>query len=161
MTLMKLLIAIAALLLTKSISQSLYHHDVTHISPTDRSPSPGYRWWKRASEEGRLEAIAIAIRGLRAGWTFGLNAQLGAVNANLREAYAQHKVSVEAIAVATRPRPVTPPVFIKPLAAYRSKVDNAYARVPSMRKQDVALVLLCFSDSKVITCRDEQGKPLR
>jgi hypothetical protein len=30
-----------------------------------------------------------------------------------------------------------------------------------MRKQDVALVLLCFSDSKIITCRDEQGKELR
>jgi len=58
-------------------------------------------------------------------------------------------------------RPITPPLFIKPLATYRSKVDDAYARVPSMRKQDVAFVLLCFADSPIIKCRDERGKSLR
>ncbi len=158
---MKILIAIAAVLLTTSMSRSMYNQDALHISPTDRSPSLGYRWWKGASEDERLLAVAIAIQALRDGWTFGLNAQLGAVNANLREAYAQHKVSFEAIVVATRPRPVTPPVFTKPLAVYLSKIDNAYAQVPSMREQDVALVLLCFSDSKISPCRDEKGKLLR
>ncbi len=158
---MKLLIAIAVMLFETALAPQVYNQDVTHISPTDRSPSPGYRWWKRASQEERLAAIAIAIQGLRAGWTFGVHAQFGATSANLREGYAQHKVSFEAIQIATRPRPVIPPVFTKPLAVYRSKVDNAYARVPSMRTQDVALVLLCFSDSKIITFRDENGKLLR
>ena len=158
---MKLLITLAAFLLTTSVSRSAFFQDVTHASPADRSPSLGYRWWKGASEDERLTVVAIAIGGLRAGWEFGLDAQLRAVSANLNEASAQHKVSSDAIVVATQMRPITPPVFIKPLAAYRSKVDDAYARVPSMRKQDVALVLLCFADSPIIKCRDERGGILR
>ncbi|MEA2688170.1 MAG: hypothetical protein QOD51_777 [Candidatus Eremiobacteraeota bacterium] len=158
---MKVLLTIAALLLTTAISRTVYNQDRAHISPTDRAPRMAFRWWKAASEGERLAAVATAIQGLRAGWTFGLNAQLGSVSANLNEAYAEHKVSADAIEIATRPRPVTPPVFTKPLSVYRSKVDNAYARVPSMREQDVALVLLCFSDLKIIDCRDANGKPLR
>jgi hypothetical protein len=127
----------------------------------DRAPAIDYRWWQHASGEERLTAIAVAIHGLRAGWTFGGAGQLGAVSNNLKEAYAQHKVSMDAIVIATQPRPFTPPVFRKPLGVYRSKIDNAYARVPSKREQDVALVLLCFSDLPIIPCRDDQGKILR
>jgi hypothetical protein len=159
--LMRWLIGIAALLLMTAVSRSVCEKDVARISPADRVPAMDYRWWQRASGEERLTAIAIAIGGLRTGWTFGGDGQLGAVSDNLKEAYAQHKVSMEAIAIATQPRSFTPPVFRKPLGVYRSKIDGAYARVPSMRKQDVAIVLLCFADSPIITCRDGNGKVLR
>jgi hypothetical protein len=158
---MKLLVAIAALLLETALSPRAFGQDVTHVLPTDRAPMMGYHWWQHASGSERLTAIAVAIQGLRTGWFFGDQANHDAVSAAFNEAYAEHKVSRSAIGIAARPRPMAPPVFTKRLEVYRSKIDDAYARVPSMRKQDVALVLLCFSDSKIITCRDEQGKELR
>jgi hypothetical protein len=152
---MKLLVAIAALLLETALLPRVYDQDVTRVSPTDRAPMMGYHWWQHASGLERLTAIAVAIQGLRAGWIFGSDATRVAVTANFNEAYAKHKVSRDAIGIAARPRPMAPPVFRKPLEEYRSKIDDAYARVPKMRKQDVALVLLCFSDSPIITCHDE------
>jgi hypothetical protein len=155
---MKLLIAIAALLLETAVSPRVYNQDVTHVSSTDRAPLMGYRWWQHASRKEQLAAIAAAIQGLGAGFAFGGAGQLGAVSDNLKEAYAQHKVSMDAIVIATQPRPFTPPVFRKPLGVYRSKIDDAYARVPSMRTQDVATVLLCFSESPTSRAVTNRGK---
>lgn len=158
---MKWLVAIAALLLETALSPPGYGRDVTHVLPADRAPMLGYHWWQHASGSERLAAIAVGIQGLNVGWNFGISANYGATIAAFNEAYAEHKISRSAMGVATRPRPLAPPVFTKTLEEYRSKIAHAYATVPSMRKQDVALVLLCFADVKIITCRDEHGKILR
>jgi hypothetical protein len=155
------LIGIAVVLLTMAVTRTAYGNGAARLSPSDSAPSMDYRWWQHASEDERLTAIAVAVQGLRAGWTFGANGQLGAISKNLNDAYAHQKISLDAIEIATKPRPFTPPVFTRPLGTYRTKIDNAYRRVPSMRAQDVALVLLCFSDTQILTCRDAHGTVMR
>ena len=98
---------------------------------------------------------------MRAGWTFSDIAARRELMAAFNRAYERKEVSGAALGLAARPRPLSPPVFTKPLEDYVSKIGDAYVRVPSTRDQDVASVLLCFSESKIIDCRDANGKPLR
>ncbi|MDP9035240.1 MAG: hypothetical protein M3O50_10560 [Myxococcota bacterium] len=120
-----------------------------------------YQWWQRASAGDRLIATGIAIQALHAGWAFSDIAARRELIAALNRAYERKEISGGAVALAARPRPIAPPVFTKPLEEYVSKIDDAYVRTPSMRDQDVASVLLCFSESKIIDCHDANGKPLR
>lgn len=158
---MKWLLAILALILETASSPAEYGRGAARVLPSDRAPTMAYQWWQRASAGERLIAIGIAIQGLRAGWAFADIATRRELIAAFNRAYERKEVSGGALGLAARPRPLSPPVFTKPLEEYVSKIDDAYERVPSMRKQDMASVLLCFSESKIIDCRDANGKPLR
>jgi hypothetical protein len=158
---MKWLLAIAALLLGTASSQTDYGRDAARVLPSDRAPTMAYHWWQRASREERLAVIGTAIEGLRAGWAFGDIANRKETIRAFDRAYERKEVSRKAVEIAAQPRPMPPPVFPRPLEEYISKIDDAYARVPAMREQDVADVLLCFSESKIIDCRDANGRPLR
>lgn len=124
-------------------------------------PPMSFHWWRGATPGRRIDAIAAAIQGLEAGWTFGADADRGVVQTNLKAAYAKGDVSHKQIAIALQPRRGPFPIFSQPLAIYRAKVDLAYARNPKMRNQDIAVVLLCFTDTPVIPCTDDRGRPLR
>ena len=157
---MKWLVAIVALVLETAPSPTAYGRDAARVLPSDRAPTMAYHWWQRASTEERLVAIGAAIEALRTGWAWGDIGNRNGTMAAFNRAYERKEVSRNAVRIAAQPRPMAPPVFTKRLEEYVSKIDDAYVRVPSMRNQDVADVLLCFSESKIIDCHDANGKPL-
>jgi hypothetical protein len=112
-----------------------------------------YEWWRTATRSQRVDAIAVAIQGIRAGWVFGGNADRADVQANLDDA----RSTAKEMDVALRPRRRGMPTFLKPPATYISKIDSVYALNPDWRIRDIALVLLCFSDVKILDCRDVSG----
>jgi hypothetical protein len=116
-----------------------------------------YKWWRSATPARRIDAIGAAIQGIRAGWVFGVDANRGDVQANLIAA----KSTANEMDIALRPRRRAMPTYLKPLAVYASKIESAYAANPAMRGNDIALVLLCFSDVRVRDCVDARGLLLR
>lgn len=116
-----------------------------------------YDWWRAATRQRRIDAIAAAIQGIRAGWVFGVDADRGDVQKNLNEA----RSTAQEMAIALRPRRGGMPTFLKPVATYISKIDLVYGLNPTLRNGDIALILLCFSDVKVMDCREVRGAPRR
>jgi hypothetical protein len=138
------------------ICSTLLTHDTATASGSLVAPV-SYDWWRATTPDRRLDAVGAAIQGIRVGWVFGIDADRGDVQANLNEA----KATPMEMDVAMRPRRHGIPTFSKPLKMYMSLIDSTYASNPAMRNQPVPLVLLCFSDVKIVDCRNAPGIPSR